>query len=173
MKAKKKTAGKTATEKPAKRTLASRPGKKGDGKTTGLLTGKGVSEFWNAILAANALSKKKLVDSQLAALVKKEFPGRKIVQPVGRVRSFFNRGVQGYGNPPGKNVRETKKESFAYTPAGDVTKSVDWGFDRKTSKKLSAVAKKRALKAWAKRKRKTAKKPAGKMKIKKAAKKAA
>lgn len=169
MKAKKKKPAKMVGAKLRKKAAGPVMPENGNkGSTTGVTTGLAISAFWNRILGANAAAKKKLTDPQLAQAVRKEFPRRESVQPVGRVRSFFNRGVQGYGNPPGTNVRGSKKESFAYDAKGRVTTSTDWGQERKPSKKLSAVAKARAKKIWAKKKA-APKKKGGKIKLKKAA----
>ena len=128
------------------------------GKTVGVKSGACVSETWNAVLIGNAKAKK--TDVSLLKTMKAEFPGRKKFQPVGRIRSFFNRGVQGFGNPPGTNVRGTGKESFAYDANGKKTDSTDWGQDRKPSAALSKLAKKRAAEQWGKKKAKAAKKAA-------------
>jgi hypothetical protein len=127
------------------------------GKTIGVTSKLGVSDTWSMLFRQNA--KKRLTDEQLLARMKKEFPRRKKFQPVGRVRNFYNRGVQGYGNPAGTNITKTKK-SVPYDAKGRETKNSDWGKDRKKNPNMVKLARKRALKQWAARAGKKSKKAA-------------
>lgn len=154
MKAKKK---KTATAAPIAKDRI--------GHTIGVKSGKGVSDTWSALLRANA--KDKLTDDQLVSRMKKEFPKRKEFQPVGRIRNFYNRGVQGYGNPPGTNINKTAKKSVPYDAKGKETSNSDWGRDRKKDPKLAKLARRRALQQWASGHGKTGKKKGKKAAAKK------
>lgn len=135
---------------PAAKTPAKKVDKSRIGHTIGVNSGKGVSETWSALLRANV--KRKLTDEQITRKMKKEFPKRSYLQPVGRIRSFYNRGIQGFGNPTGSNLRGTAKESVAYDANGEPTANSMWGRDKKVNPARSKAAKKRAQKQWSKRK---------------------
>lgn len=114
------------------------------GKTSGL----SVAAFWTKLFTDNF--RKKLTDAALASAFKAEFPKREAVTAVARHRSWFNRGAQGYGNGA---PRAEGKRSEAYDKKGNITAG-DWGDkSKKPNKKLSAIAKARALKMWAKKRK--------------------
>lgn len=156
VKTKKKAAKKKAMKKAA---AVTKPA--GKGYAVGRTSGLSVSAFWSKLLADNG--KAKQTDKQLAKTFAKEFPAREIVQPVGRVRSMYNRGILGYGNPPGKAVKGTPKQSYAYDADGNVTTSAAWDTGRKPNPNCVKAGAARAKKRWAKAKKKTIKvKRAGK-----------
>ncbi len=147
---------------------------KGDADKRGLSIGKetgmGVTEYWNKLLTANY--RKKLTDDQLVKTFRKEFPRREIVQPIGRVRNFFNRNILGYGDNSGKNRRGTPKQSYAYDKDGKESFYTNWETGRKKNPAKVKAGKLRAKKRWAK-KSKPKLKIKSKSKSKAAAKKAA
>jgi hypothetical protein len=70
----------------------------GNGQSTSLYTGEGVTQTWNRVLFENLTEK--LDDSKLTAKMQAHFPERDYFQPVSRVRSFFNTGKYGFGLSP-------------------------------------------------------------------------
>ncbi len=144
-------------KKAVKKAVAADEGRKVTGHIKGFNSGKtsglSVAAFWTKLFRSNF--KAKLTDAQLAAAFKAEFPKREAVTAVARHRSWFNRGAQGYGDG---EARAEAKRSVAYDKKGEVTRG-DWGDrDKKPNKKLSEIARKRAVKMWAaKRKAGTAK----------------
>lgn len=134
---------------------------KGDGKVTGKTTGLKVSEFWTRLFDRNFKAKK--TDKQLKAEFAAEFPKRSGGPAVALLRSWYNRGQQNYGTADEKQRPEAKR-STAYDKAGNVTAG-DWGDkSKKKDKKLSALARERALKTWRKKKKATGSAPAKKSK---------
>lgn len=144
VKLKKKT-GKKSKESAAKPTKLSDSARAGrvEGKKSGL----NVSGWWNKMFRANA--KAKLTDKELLSAFKIEFPKR-TPQPVGQVRSFFNRSISGFGSGDGK--RQTTL-SIAYDKDGKETPS-DWTRTTKPNPKRAKMAQERALKGWKKKDRK-------------------
>jgi len=156
---------KVAKKKPAKKTAPTKPaGEPVSGLTVGKTTGLGVAAFWSKLLADNG--KRKLTDERLTKAFRKEFPDREIAQPVGRVRSMYNRGILGYGNPPGKVVKGTPKQSYAYDAEGEVTTSSAWDTGRKPNPACVAAGAERAAKRWGKKAKPKGK--GGKIKVKRA-----
>lgn len=119
------------------------------GLSLGKTTGMGVTEFWNKLLGAN--ERKKLTDAKLVKAFKEEFPRRELVQPVGRVRSFYNRNTLGFGDNSGKTRRGTPRQSFAYDKHGEITIYTDWGFDRPKNPANVKAGALRAAKRWGKK----------------------
>ena len=139
MKVKSKKLKKSATKAASK-------GSGGDGRLRGKKSGLNVSEWWNKAFRVNP--KTKLTDAELLSKYKAEFPDR-TPQPVGRMRSFYNRGLSGLGTAG----ERAKVQSVAYDKKGAVTAS-DWTPCHKPDKKKSKIAKERALKGWRKKSRK-------------------
>lgn len=172
-KAKPAPAGKTKTapkKKPKKPKAGAEIREESIGRSVGVATGLSVSEYWSKLFVSN--SHKRLSDPELVELFRKEFPRRQKVQPVGRVRSFYNRGLQGFGNPPGMKLGPGKR-SKAYEN-GEPTRRAYWGEERPDPAR-SESQRKAAKKAWKRRrgvaKANPPKKPAKVFKLKKPAKK--
>lgn len=143
-------------------------GSRGDGKNTGLRSGLRIGEAWGVLFTSN--HKEKATDSDLLEVIKAEFPQRKKFQPVARLRSFFNRGLNNVVDPNGDRKAPAVR-SVAYDSEGNETRVVDWG-KSKPDPKRSKIAKLRAMKSWAKRNaKKKAVKPSPAGKPKKAKKK--
>lgn len=122
----------------------------GDGKVSGKVTGLSVAAFWTKLFDRNFKAKK--TDKQLKAEFSAEFPKRTGGPAVALLRSWYNRGQQNYGTADEKQ-RPDAKRSTAYDKKGQPTAG-DWGDKaKKKNKKLSALARERALKTWRKKKK--------------------
>lgn len=122
----------------------------GDGFGSGKTTGLSVSAFWTKLFDRNFKAKK--TDKQLKAEFSAEFPKRTGGPAVALLRSWYNRGQQNYGAADEKQ-RPDAKRSTAYDKKGQPTAG-DWGDKaKKKNKKLSALARERALKTWRKKKK--------------------
>lgn len=123
--------------------------KVGDGKNRGLKTGLNVAQYWSKLFKENAKARK--TDLHLTRAFNAEFPKRGYCQPVGRLRSFFNRGINGYGY--GENIRGRETESVPYDSKGKKTTETVWSSGKKPSAKRSKLAKKAAALGWATRRK--------------------
>jgi len=120
-------AKKTTTKKTETAATAGVPG-----LNVGLKSGVGVTATWNKLLGENV--KAKLTDEQLQAAFKKDFPQRDYLQPIGRVRSFYNTGRYGFGK--GEGVRlEGADRSVAYDENGEPIKRQPFGKPAKPAAK--------------------------------------
>jgi hypothetical protein len=134
----KKFVKKAGTKAKAKREAEKTKGKKRViaeekiGDTVGKVHGLGVVQTWNKLLKENV--KAKLTDDQLAEKMLDEFPKRKTMQPVGRIRSWYNHGRYNLGLGDDK-VMDPK--STAYDEKGN---PVERGLKAMAAKERSKAA---------------------------------
>lgn len=151
IKGKKASSSKKAAAKKSPKSEGPTPG-----FTVGLESGLGVTDTWNKYLKANGKAKQseRKTDDDLAKAIAKEFPKREKVQPVGRVRSWYNNGRYGFGLN-GKKMPLADR-SVAYDDDGNVMSRRAGGFGKKATAKKAVV--KKAKPKVAARKRATVKK---------------
>lgn len=142
-----------ATKKKAVKAAAKTPAEKKvpePGYSVGLKSKIGVTATWNKYFMANF--KSRLTDDQLTDAMLAEFPKRETVQPVPRVRSWFNSGKYGFGvlgiegaNPDDK--RDGDEKSIAYgEDKKPIRKSEEEKAAEKEKEKKAKVAEKKAEK---------------------------
>jgi len=68
-----------------------------DGNRVGKTTGLVITHFCNELFMAS-YDHPEVGDTQLAAILKQEFPARAILQTIAAYRSYFNSGKHGFGH---------------------------------------------------------------------------
>lgn len=126
----------------AKKEKAERAEAKESKRIVGTKSGLGITATWNKYLEANA--KKKLTDEQLYDAMMEEFPGKEKMQPVARVRSWYNTGRYGFGKGPDVRLEDDDR-SVAYGEDGEIrrrAKAEVEEVEEKPAKKEKAKTKK-------------------------------